>query len=283
MVLMTLTATSSPNLLINSPLRVSSSVRFSNNSLAYAFTTPDQYEAMVHHAGWAPMMDKAITLLSQEESQLDNTLQLLECGPANGTSTDRLSRLSNTHITALEIDPHYHAALKKRYTHAHNITTQLGDAITYRPQSDRRYDACAWFFSLTHLTKTQRTEFFQHAKNDLLTSKGLLLIGDEFLDYNPKNPLGRFLGHLRHHGNVIWQALLERQWLTAFLEAEAMVSGMRGVADFKCQLPELQQELQEAGFELTEPPIQTFPTHKDKGLFRKRSGGVYLFAARVKE
>jgi 16S rRNA (adenine1518-N6/adenine1519-N6)-dimethyltransferase len=61
-------------------------------------------------------------------AELTTTDCVLEIGPGRGILTEALCRAAG-HVTAIEVDPRLHAFLTERFSHLHNLTLVLGDAL----------------------------------------------------------------------------------------------------------------------------------------------------------
>ncbi|MDX2085879.1 MAG: hypothetical protein SFZ03_10890 [Candidatus Melainabacteria bacterium] len=245
------------------------------------------------HAGWQKAMEWITTDITAMANNLQPLpLKILEMGPFQGNSTQVLANglaqwqnqsPSNRQwqLTTVEYDSTAIPQLSERFKNEPAVVTVNQSILEYIPQTKQQ--AFTATFALTHLPKAQRKQLFEHLKQHVLTPVGTLYIAEEcFAEHNEQAPLAHQWAAIKHHFNVIADALFHKRFQLAFMEYQAYRSDGQG--DFKTTVSKMIDELEQAGFSVETrkmyPLKQNQAGQHDIAPFGyEHSGGVYVFKA----
>ncbi len=219
----------------------------------------DYHQEEEEHVGYQAMCTKLVSFIEKISTQ--QKITLLEFGAGTGLLTKHLANLPNVNLTVNEPDARCRAVLHENLNLNPCITEPFQDIA-----SETSFDCILSSFAHDHI---QNREDLTASLQRNLTPDGYYACGVELLrEY--KNPDDHMDALRDWHGYVIEQARATGNETLAFLETEALESGLQKVADFKVSKSVFEQSMIDAGFLLKESEI-TSP------IAEAHRGGVYFY------
>lgn len=206
---------------------------------------------------------------SQTETAIDERLSWLRRYDAIDIDQGAIQRL-NFDLQRLKQDKGDNV-----YTHCSSkVKAMVADAMRYIPKGKAytnavmqfalsHFDAAGKSYLLDHLSKIVDlggTKVYpEHEINSIehnLIGRGTIIVTDEFLP-RYTNDQGEQDALCKHHGAVIYDALIKGNYRLAELELEALYSGLHKIGDFKISCHEFEDVLWRKGMEAVK--FKTFP------------------------
>jgi len=219
----------------------------------------DYHQEEEEHVGYQLMRSKLVSFIENVSSQ--QTIALLEFGAGTGLLTKHLATLPNVNLTVNEPDARCRTVLHENLDLNPCITQPVQDITSETP-----FDCILSSFAHDHI---QNRDALASSLHRNLTIGGYYVCGVELLrEY--KNSDDHMDALRDWHGYVIEQARSTGNETLAFLETEALESGLQKVADFKVSKSVFEQSMVDAGFLLNASEITSPVTEAHRG-------GVYYY------
>jgi SAM-dependent methyltransferase/DNA-binding CsgD family transcriptional regulator len=227
----------------------------------------DQHEEK--HAYFQEMVETMLRVFSEDRGSTAKQCRVLEMGSGTGLFTQRLAKLKNISIVALELD--WVCIKKLQHKLGNNACVEIfnEDACTYDPSGRFRYVFSS--FADHHIKLDDKELYFQNIKRNLEPG-GLLIVGDEFLPDYDINDDAAWRSALRsYHNHIIGIAEEQGEDILARLERDALQSGLERKGDFKLSCKQYEEYLLREGFSFKKKKIG--PKDRDD------MGGIYVYTA----
>lgn len=195
----------------------------------------------------------------------DNEYKILEFGAGTGLFTAELNKNDSFILDVLELDTHCCEILKdNNKDSAYNII--CGDAVTYCREG--YYDIVVSTFAHDHIHFDKRFALAENIMKNLKRG-GIYIMGGELLPKfsdNDERKKSLFL----YHNNIIDIALMDNLIDLAYIENNALKSGLDMVGDFKRHEEMFEHEMSSSGLKLVLKK-KVGPLDKDD------VGGVFVY------
>ncbi|MDZ7958027.1 MAG: methyltransferase domain-containing protein [Aulosira sp. DedQUE10] len=230
----------------------------------------DQHEEK--HAYYQEMMNRMINMLLEHRGEVAKPYRVLEVGAGTGIFTKRLAKIPNIDLVAVELDWVCFHRLKHSIDNYNSVKVVNDDSCTYVDPVGQ-FDCIVSSFSDHHIKPKDKKQYFQNLKQNL-ASKGIIVVGDEFLASHDSNDNdARQVALKNYHYHIIEIAEKEGASVLAQLELDALKSGLEGIGDFKVSCEEYE--------DLLTTSCLRFAKEKIGPLDRNDIGGVYIYKIRA--
>ncbi|PZO47703.1 MAG: hypothetical protein DCF16_17395 [Alphaproteobacteria bacterium] len=236
----------------------------------------DEYDKFERqHPYYQKMMDRMVEIHLAHHRDATERLRLLEFGAGTGIFTEKLVRLKNAYVTAVELDANCFKVLRfkvERFMSTNpdqieestRILPVLGNSCSYDPKG--KFHSIFSSFSDHHIAVQDRYAYFENVKQNLLPG-GLFIVGDEFLPPHENTKASYDAALMAYHNHIIEEAKAAGHHEVAKLERAALESGLARLGDFKVSRAEYEATLTKSGFAFEVEAIGPKGTDAVGGVF----------------